>query len=68
MGSFLEKIYNIEIIQYIPVYKLRYFLSQGIKIDLIVTLINLEFEITDIPVYEIELKQFWKNFKLLEDE
>ena len=68
VGSFLEKIYNIEIIQYIPVYKLRSFLSQGIKIDLIVTLINLEFEITDIPVYEIELKQFWRNFKLLENE
>lgn len=68
VGSFLEKIYNIEIIKYLPVYKLKYFLSQGVKIDLIITLINLEFEVTDIPVYEIEIKTFWKNFKLLDEE
>ena len=68
IGSFLEKIYNIEIIQYLPVYKLKYFLNQGIKIDLIVTLINLEFEVLNIPVYEIELKKFWRNFKLLDEE
>ena len=68
IGSFLEKIYNIEIIQYLPVYKLKYFLNQGIKIDLIITLINLEFEVLNIPVYEIELKKFWRNFKLLDEE
>ena len=68
VGSFLEKIYNIEIIQYLPVYKLKHFLNQGIKVDLIVTLINLEFEILNIPVYEIELKKFWKNFKLLDED
>lgn len=68
VGDFLEKIYNVEVIQYLPVYKLKYFLAQDRKVDMIVTLINLEFEVTDIPVYEIELKKFWRNFKLLEEE
>lgn len=68
VGIFLEKIYNIEIIQYLSAYKLKYFLTQGIKVDFIVTLINLEFEVLDIPVYEIDLKKFWKNFKLLDEE
>lgn len=68
IGGFLEKIYSVEVIEYLPVYKLKYFLTQGIKVDLIVTLINLEFEIPDIPVYEIELKKFWRNFKLLDEK
>lgn len=68
VGDFLEKIYNVEVIQYLSVYKLKYFLAQDRKVDMIVTLINLEFEVTDIPVYEIELKKFWRNFKLLEEE
>ena len=25
VGDFLEKIYNVEVIQYLPVYKLKYF-------------------------------------------
>lgn len=67
IGNFLKNIYGFEIINYIPLYRLKYFLTQEKNIDMIISLVNLDFEIENIPVYEIEFKKFWKNFKLLDE-
>lgn len=68
IGSFLEEIYGFEIVQYLPLYALKPLLKQNQNIDLIISLVNLDFEIKTIPVYEIEFKKFWRNFKLLDNE
>lgn len=63
----LQQVYNVKVVGSIPAYKLGYFLKKNKDIDMIITLTSLEYEEFDIPVYKLELKEFWNNLNIFEE-
>ena len=63
----LQQVYNVEVAGVIPSYKLRYFLKDNKNIDMIITLVNLTYESFEIPIYKLELKEFWNNLNIFDE-